>query len=124
LRKGGRRNLAHAIMMRETDNKSENDSFSSVGGLNGEHSENGRGGCADWNASINSLTGWGANNSSSALQTMAALVEQATEGNKGESHESSTVAKNNSEADGVSVSTTDRKNCRVDCASRKIPNTS
>jgi hypothetical protein len=30
-------------MMRETDNKSENDSFSSVGDLNGELSENERG---------------------------------------------------------------------------------
>jgi len=39
-------------MMRETDNKSGNYSFSSVGDLNGEHSENERGGYADWNASI------------------------------------------------------------------------
>jgi hypothetical protein len=106
LRKGGRRNSARAIMTRETDIKSENDSFSSVGDLNGEYSENERGGYTDGNASINSLTGWGANNSSSALQTMAALVEQAIDGDEGESNISSTVAKNNSEA---SVSTTDRE---------------
>jgi hypothetical protein len=71
--------------------------------LNGELSENEPGGYADWNASINSLTGWGANNSSSALQTMAALVEQATDGDEGESHKSSTVAKNNKEADTETV---------------------
>jgi hypothetical protein len=50
LRKGGRRkNAAHAIMRGETDNKSENDSFSSVGDLNGKLSENEWGGYADWN---------------------------------------------------------------------------
>jgi len=69
-------------MMRQTDNKSENDSFSIVGDLNGELSENERGGYADGNASIHSLTGWGANNSSSALQTWPPLVEQATDGTK------------------------------------------
>jgi hypothetical protein len=60
--------------MRETDSKSETNSFPSVRDLNCEHSENEGGGCADWNASINSLTGWGANNSCSASQSMAALA--------------------------------------------------
>jgi hypothetical protein len=126
LRKGGRRkNSAHAIMMRETDNKSENDSFSSVRDLNGELSENEPGGYADWNASINSLTGWGANNSSSALQTMAALVEQATDGDEGESHKSSTVAKKKlGSRRSFRFHNRQRKNCRIDRPSRKSKKTS